>query len=93
VIIEQLGISTDNAGDAANERLLISFEEFLKRVKATEVPLNNDLEKLFHDYFERVPPFSDGKKSEFPDAAVVDALKNFASQKGKKIYVVSGDPD
>ena len=34
-----------------------------------------------------------GKKSEFPDAAVVDALRTFAILKRKKLYVVSGDPD
>jgi hypothetical protein len=93
VIIHQLGISTDIAGDAADERLMTSFEQFLEKAKATEVPLNDNLEKLFDDYFQRRQPFGDGKKSEFPDAAVVDALKYFASQKGKKIYLVSGDPD
>jgi hypothetical protein len=93
VIIEQLGIPTTNAGDSADERLLNQFDEFLKKVRATEIPLGNNLEKLFSDYFQRLPPFSDGKKSEFPDAAVVDALRTFASLKKKKIYVVSGDPD
>jgi PIN domain len=93
VIIEQLEISTTNADGGADERLLNQFDEFLKNVRATEVPLTNNLEKLFSDYFQRLPPFSDGKKSEFPDAAVVDALRAFASLKKKKIYVVSGDPD
>ncbi len=93
VMIEQLGIPTKNAGADADERLLNQFDEFLRKVRATEVPLTNNLEKLFSDYFQRLPPFSDGKKSEFPDAAVVDALRTFASLKKKKIYVVSGDPD
>ena len=63
MITKQLAISTDNTGDFANERLLTLFEEFLKRIKVTEIPLNNDLEKLFDDYFERAPPFSDGGRS------------------------------
>jgi hypothetical protein len=93
VIIEQLGIPTKNADHDADERLLNQFDDFLKKIRATAVPLTNDLEKLFSDYFQRLPPFSDGKKSEFPDAAVVDALRSFSSLKKKKIYVVSGDPD
>lgn len=93
VIIEQLGISTDNAGGTANERLLALFDEFLKRIKIEEIPLTSNLEQLFDNYFQRFPPFSDGKKSEFPDAAVVDSLKTFANEKRQKIYVVSGDPD
>jgi hypothetical protein len=93
VISKQLGISTDAAGGGANERLLTLFEEFLNRIKAVEIPLSNNLEKLFDDYFKRAPPFSDGKKSEFPDAAVVDALRTFAKTNFKTIYVVSGDSD
>ncbi|KJC60483.1 hypothetical protein UP10_12785 [Bradyrhizobium sp. LTSPM299] len=93
VVFEQLSIATDNAKDGASERLLKSFDDFLKRVNATEVPLTQNLETLFDDYFERVPPFSEGKKSEFPDAAVVHALKQFAAQTKKSIYVVSGDRD
>lgn len=93
VVIDQLDISTENAGVSADERLLSLFDEFLGAVRATEVPLNHNLEKLFDDYFHRRPPFSDGKKAEFPDAAVVAALRAFASEKRKKIYLVSGDPD
>jgi hypothetical protein len=93
VVIEQLGISTDNGGNGANERLLKLFDEFMARIKAEEITLTNNLEKLFDDYFQRVPPFSEAKKSEFPDAAVIDALRTFAKEKRQKIYVVSNDPD
>ena len=81
--------------DDANGLLLSQFDEFLKKVRgAAEVPLTNNLEKLFSDYFQRLPPFSDGNKiREFPDAAVVEALRAFASLKKKKVYLVSGDPD
>jgi hypothetical protein len=93
VLLEQLAIPIKNASGDAEERVLNQFEEFLKRVKASEVPLTNNLEKLFSDYFEHLPPFSEGKKAEFPDAAVIDALRAFASQKNKRIYLVSGDND
>lgn len=93
-ILGQLDVSHANAVDAAAEkRLFEQFERFLKEVRAIEVPLTGDLNELFYDYFERNPPFSEKKKTEFPDAIVIGSLKNFASKIEKKVYVVSGDND
>jgi hypothetical protein len=65
----------------------------MEQVRAIEIPISRDVDKVFDDYFEQRPPFSAKKKSEFPDAFVVSSLVEKARAIGKKIYVVSGDPD
>lgn len=96
VILGQLGASTApeilNAPSAAAELELL-FQKFLTDIKAREVPLHANLDSLFEGYFAQTPPFSGGKKSEFPDAIVLSSLRNWCSESGKKIYAVSGDPD
>ncbi len=49
--------------------------------------------EVFRKYFERRPPFSDKKKSEFPDAFVLQTLEDWCSQGDTKAYVISGDSD
>jgi len=45
-------------------------------------------------YFNRQPPFGEGKKkAEFPDAFVLEALKTKAGINDESVYVVSADPD
>jgi PIN domain len=44
-------------------------------------------------YFKKQPPFSDKKKSEFPDAFVLEALKSKAGINDEIVYAVSKDPD
>jgi len=45
-------------------------------------------------YFERKPPFGEGKKkAEFPDAFVLEALKSKSGINSECVYVVSGDQD
>jgi hypothetical protein len=69
------------------------FDEFLKATSTVEVPLSSDVASIVDDYFERRPPFSSKKKSEFPDAIVVASLKAWAGKNSTRIYVVSQDPD
>jgi len=53
-----------------------------------------DTEAILNLYFDRKPPFGDGKKkSEFPDAFSLFSLKSYLNKKDAKIYVVSEDPD
>jgi PIN domain len=96
ITLEQLGLSdahekTCNPDAATN--LASLFEEFLTEVRAVEVPLHADLDNLCKDYFEQKPPFSAKKKVEFPDAIVIASLRERSSKTGRKIYVVSADPD
>ena len=50
--------------------------------------------EVFTRFFSRRPPFGSGKKkAEFPDAFVLDALLEVATERGQSIDVVSGDGD
>lgn len=50
--------------------------------------------KVIADYFNQNPPFKDGKKkSEFPDAFVLNSLDAWCKKRGEKVYVVSDDDD
>lgn len=50
-----------------------------------------DIDKIFDDYFSYVPPFSEKKKDEFPDAVVLNTI---LSTVGKDdCHIISTDPD
>lgn len=96
VVLEQLNNSQIMAalnGSDAEARLNGKFDNYLKLLGATSVPLSRNVDQIFDDYFNENPPFSAKKKSEFPDAFVVSSLRERAQTTGRKIYVVSGDPD
>ncbi|MCA1437004.1 DUF4935 domain-containing protein [Bradyrhizobium sp. BRP20] len=96
IILGHLGgsVATEavNAPSAA-AALEALFEKFLVEIKAREVLLRADLEELFEGYFAQTPPFSGGKKSEFPDAVVLTSLRKWGADHRTKVYVISGDPD
>ncbi len=53
-------------------------------------------EKIFNDYFSSLPPFTETgkKKNEFPDAFIIDAVKNYAIEDtARTILVISKDTD
>ncbi len=52
-----------------------------------------DVKALFEAYFDRLPPFSHGKKTEFPDALALQALDRAARAHGTGFLVVSEDGD
>lgn len=73
--------------------LELQFEDFRKALKINTLPIKGVTpSKIFQDYFESRPPFSQGrKKNEFPDAFAAALLKKDAVV--APIYVVSGDED
>jgi hypothetical protein len=81
--------NADTTIDALNR----AFETFLKDTKSINVPLSADLGALFDDYFARRPPFSNKKKSEFPDAVTIASLRAWCAKHKASAYVVSGDSD
>lgn len=96
VVLEQLGhaeVAAVVTDASAAGKLEAAFDKFLVDAKAIEVPVIVTVEELFNDYFAHRPPFSERKKSEFPDAAVVASLRKWCEKRGDKAYVVSGDPD
>lgn len=49
---------------------------------------------IFARYFTAKPPFDNPrKKSEFPDAFAMEALRMFAEKADQRVIVVTGDPD
>lgn len=96
VILQQIGAGAalEAASDEASITALESaFEEFLKDTKAINVPIAADLNALFYDYFNHRPPFSEKKKSEFPDAVVISSILAWCNNRKATAYIVSGDQD
>ncbi|MCW8483183.1 PIN domain-containing protein [Fluoribacter dumoffii] len=70
------------------------FDEFLTHSKSNILTLEKiNPELAFNLYFNKFPPFQEGKKkSEFPDAFNLLALDEFLSPK-ELIYIISKDTD
>lgn len=75
--------------------LVGQFEAFLKAAKATILKAGElKAGPILDKYFRQKPPFGQGKKkSEFPDAFVIEALRSWCSKEKDTLYVVSGDGD
>ena len=70
---------------------LENWKEF--KSEFNEIPIyNKSVDQIFDNYFDSKPPF-DGKnkKSEFPDAFILETLSNWASENKSQIYVISSD--
>lgn len=77
----------------ASRKLKQAFEEFLSVTHAVDVPIAVSVDQLFTDYFGSEPPFSNRKKSEFPDAVVIASLRAWCVKTKGRVYVVSNDRD
>ena len=69
------------------------FEEFIQRTKAEIIDTSAlPAGPVFEKYFATKPPFGAGnKKSEFPDAFVVNGLVEWTKKNAEPLYVISGD--
>jgi PIN domain len=62
----------------------------VQTLKATDVQAG----RIFKRYFEKRPPFGEGKKkSEFPDAFAAQAIVDWTLERSSSVIVVSGDAD
>ncbi|MEI5925986.1 PIN domain-containing protein [Bacillus sp. TD10] len=78
----------------AQRKLEESFKTFLEGAKVREIPISSKgVINIFNRYFESKPPFSQQKKTEFPDAFVLDSLADWTKENKEKLYVVSSDSD
>ncbi len=70
------------------------FEEFMRGCKTELIEADQvDAEDVLALYFDKKPPFGDGKKKcEFPDALSLYTLKTYLEPE-EKIYVISDDGD
>lgn len=80
---------------AVEESLIQQFEKFISEARANIVPVSGtSIDQVFNQYFSLSPPFGIGKKkSEFPDAFALAAMREWCATKGQKIYVISTDGD
>jgi hypothetical protein len=75
--------------------LLDQFQEFLDNAQVQIIPTESvPPGKIFDLYFSRKPPFGSGKKkTEFPDAFVIEALKVWCAENNESLYICSDDND
>ena len=57
------------------------------------LPMMGDIEDIITWYFNKEPPFTESKKSEFPDAFIISALDQYHRQHYSNIAVISRDND
>lgn len=71
------------------------FNEFLESPHIENISIKDvNPEVIFNKYFANEPPFiSEAKKHEFPDAFVLEAVKDVAKSRHLKIYIISTDGD
>ncbi|MFJ9386982.1 PIN domain-containing protein [Peribacillus sp. NPDC101481] len=78
----------------AQVKLEESFKTFLEEAKVQNISINSKgVYEIFDRYFELKAPFSGQKKSEFPDAFVLDSLAEWSKETKQNLYVVSADND
>jgi hypothetical protein len=74
--------------------LLSEWEKFQEYFEVERLSDMGNLERVLEWYFDRKPPFGDGKKSkEFPDALVTSVLDKHCVERKISIAVISRDGD
>lgn len=65
------------------------------RSNTLRIPIQDDLDlvSIIDDYFNKKAPFSEKKKSEFPDAIVLKSLEQWCSENNTTCIVLSKDTD
>ncbi len=88
-------IAKGTTEDAIRTELLGQFREFCEKANVLQLSLEGvDIKSVLDDYFDRKPPFGEGKKkNEFPDAITAKILLKWCHEKTQRIVVVSGDGD
>lgn len=72
------------------------LEKFISRTSTYVIPYSelSNIEPIFVKYFKQEPPFSSGKKDEFPDAFTLALLDTYCERKKiSKIIILSADND
>jgi hypothetical protein len=81
--------------DEIYEIIINKFKEFIDSENVQIISTQSvNIKKVFDSYFKCEPPFGSGsKKHEFPDAFVLEALKDFSAKKKQDLYIISSDSD
>ncbi|QDT14908.1 hypothetical protein CA12_09880 [Alienimonas californiensis] len=71
-----------------------SFKDYMSSAEIERLEADGvSVSELMSMYFKRLPPFSDRKKNEFPDAVSVLTAIRWCERTGRNLHVVSGDMD
>ncbi|PFE95060.1 hypothetical protein CN325_18830 [Bacillus thuringiensis] len=80
--------------EQTEERLKTSFNDFTLAVETEYISTNSvSNSEIFDLHFNRLPPFTEKKKTEFKDAFVLTALNNWANSNNETLYIISSDCD
>ena len=87
--------NSDFDRDGVNEEIAKSIREKINASGITEHKVAKDAaNKVFYNYFNKNKPFGDGrKKSEFPDAFILETVAQFCRKNECRTYIVSKDLD
>lgn len=89
------GIFENISGDEIYDIVYKKFQSFLEIGNVENISVDSIKPSIvFEKYFSEKPPFGKkNKKSEFPDAFVLEAINQASLNMSELIYVVSTDPD
>lgn len=89
--IEKLKEQAENAADDITKKFLNNVD----RSNTLRIPIQEDLDlvSIIDNYFNKKAPFSEKKKSEFPDAIVLKSLEQWCSENNTTCIVLSKDTD
>lgn len=95
--IKKLGIvdlpSKDELKMQCFEEMKRQWSEFKEHFVVEPLPIVGNLENVIDWYFEVLPPFSEKKSKEFPDAFIISSLDHYNQEHKANIAVISGDGD
>lgn len=85
---------TRKPANDAIEEINQNYNEYVAKAQPQEVSIASvDVDDLFEKYFNSIPPFSEKKKDEFPDAVTLLALNKWCEIHNEDMYIVSADND
>lgn len=89
------GLFEKTDADSAVTELKRQLNAFLAGASVETISTSDvSVKTIFDKYFNRQPPFGDGKKKdEFPDAFVLEALEDWCKEHNERMYLVSTDGD
>jgi hypothetical protein len=75
------------------EEMKRQWTSFKEHFVVENLSIVGNIEDVVDWYFEILPPFSENKKKEFPDAFIISVLEQYHKQHHANIAVISGDND
>lgn len=77
----------------AMPKLISRFRQFNINAKITKIEITSDVNTVLDQYFDVRPPFTSKKPDEFRDAIAIQSVREWATSKYAKVYLVSKDSD